>query len=91
MVPPGIVFPDAPELGPGDGVVEPGWVVEGARGGIGILLPEPVVGAVPVPVLPPLLWAGAGATIAATRAIEARMLRTIDAMAVPLGSFRSSL
>jgi hypothetical protein len=76
MAPPGIIFPVASELGLGDGVVEPGWVVEGARGGIGILLPEPVVGAVPVPVLPPLLWASAGATIAATMAIEARMLRT---------------
>jgi hypothetical protein len=64
---------------PGDGVVEPGFVADGAGGALGVvLLPEPVAGALPV--LPPLLCASAGATIAATIARVARLLMTLDAI-----------
>jgi hypothetical protein len=76
-------FPVAPEPVPAGGVdgevVEPGCVADGAGGVVGVLPPEPVAGAVPV--LPPLLCASAGATIAATIARVARMLMTRDAIA----------
>ena len=78
-------FRVAPEPAPAGGVdgdvVEPGCVADGAGGLLGVLPPEPVAGALPVPVLPPLLCASAGATIAATIARVARMLRTRDAIA----------
>jgi hypothetical protein len=79
MLAPGFAFPVEPA--PGAGVVELGCVADGAGGELGVLLPEPVAGALPVPVLPPLLWASAGAAIAATIAALARMLMTRDAMA----------
>jgi hypothetical protein len=78
---PGCGFPVAPEPVPAGGVdgevVEPGCVADGAGGVVGVLPPEPVAGALPVPVL----CAIAGATIAATIARVARMLMTLDAIA----------
>ena len=97
------VVPDCPMLGPGFALVVPepvpgvgvdvlGCVADGAGGGFGVLPPEPVAGAEPVPVLPPLLWASAGATIAATIANVARMLMTRDAIGMfLLGATRSLL
>ena len=60
--------------------VEPGCVADGAGGVVGVLPPEPFAGRCR-PVLPPLLCASAGATIAATIARVARMLMTRDAIA----------
>jgi hypothetical protein len=78
-------FPVTPEPVPAGGVdgkvVEPDCVADGGGGVVGVLPPEPVAGALPVPVLPPLLCASAGATIPATIARVARMLMTRDAMA----------
>ena len=71
-------------------MVESGFVSDGAGGELGVLPPEPVAGALPVPVLPPLLCASAGAVIAATIARVARLLMTRDAIAcVLLGAIRS--
>jgi hypothetical protein len=74
----------APEPVPAGGVdgdvVEPGCVADGAGGVLGVLPPDPVAGALPVPVLPPVLCASAGPIIAATSARVARMLMTRDAM-----------
>jgi hypothetical protein len=77
---PGFAFPVEPAPVPGAGVVEPGCVADGAGGALGVLPPEPVAGALPVPVLPPLLCASAGAAIAAMIAALARMLMTRDAI-----------
>jgi hypothetical protein len=78
-------FPVAPAPVPAGGVdgevVAPGCVADGAGGVVGVLPPEPFAGALPVPVLPPLLCASAGATVAATIARVARMLMTGDAIA----------
>jgi hypothetical protein len=82
MLPPGFAFPVEPALGAG--MVEPGFVADGAGGELGVLPPEPVAGALPVPVLPPLLCASAGAVIAATIARVARLLMTRDAIACVL-------
>ena len=79
MFPPGFAFPVEPV--PGAGVVEPGCVADGAGVELGVLLPEPVAGALPVPVLPPLLCASAGAAIAATIASVAKLLMTRDLIA----------
>ena len=90
MLVPGFAFPVEPGPMPGDGVVVPGCVADGAGFELGVLLPEPVAGALPVPVLPPLLCASAGAVIAATIARVARLLMTRDAIAcVLLGAIRS--
>jgi hypothetical protein len=82
---PDLDLPVAPAPVPAGGVdgdvVEPGCVADGAGGVVGVLPPEPVAGALPVPVLPPLLCASAGATIAATIARVARMLMTRDGIA----------
>ena len=82
---PGFAFPVEPV--PGAGVVEPGCVADGAGLELGVLLPEPVAGALPVPVLPPLLCASAGAAIAATIASVARLLMTRDVIACSPGSY----
>src|SRR6188508_1699306 len=88
MLPPGLAFPVEPALGAG--MVEPGFVADGAGWELGVLPPKPVAGALPVPVLPPLLCASAGAVIAATIARVARLLMTRDAIAcVLLGAIRS--
>jgi hypothetical protein len=97
---PGAVVPDCPIPGPGfalpvapepvPGVVL-GWVADGAGVGLVVLPPEPFAGALPVPVLPPLVWASAGAAIAATIASVARLLMTRDAMTFLLGAARSLL
>jgi hypothetical protein len=64
---PDFTFPVASELAPGDGADEPGWGAGGVGFELGMLLPDPVAGALPVlPVLLPLLWPNAGAIIAAT-------------------------
>jgi hypothetical protein len=82
----------APEPVLGVGVDVLGCVADGAGGVLGVLPPEPVAGAEPVPVLPPLLWASAGAPIAATIANVARMLMTLDAIGMfLLGATRSLL
>jgi hypothetical protein len=66
-----------------------GWVADGAALGA---LPEPVDGALPVPVLPPLVCARAGATIAATSARTVRMLNIRVVMSrFSLELFRSLL
>jgi hypothetical protein len=76
---PGFALPVALEPVPGVGTLGLGWVADGAGAALGVLLPEPLPGAPPVPVLPPLLCASAGAAIAATIAAVARMLMTRDA------------
>src|SRR6185436_6767869 len=88
MLPPGFAFPVEPA--PGAGMVALGFVADGAGGELGVLPPEPVAGALPVPVLPPLLCASAGAANAATIASVARLLMTRDAIACfLLGATRS--
>ena len=88
---PGFALPVAPEPVPGVGVVVLGWVADGAGVALGVLPPE-LLGALPVPVLPPLLWASAGAAIAAMIASVARLLMTRDAIYMfPLGATRSLL
>jgi hypothetical protein len=75
----GLALPVPPDPVPGIGVDVLGCVAAGAGGTAGVLLPEPVAGALPVP---PLLWASAGATIAATIARVARMLMTRNGIAM---------
>jgi hypothetical protein len=58
-------------------------VADGAGLELGILLPDPVAGALPVPVLPPLLWPNAGAIIAATRPVVVRNAIARDATVLP--------
>jgi hypothetical protein len=80
MPAPGFALPVALEPVPGVGTVGPGWVADGAAGdALGMLPPDPFAGPLPVPVLPPLLCASAGAAIAASIAAVARMLITRDA------------
>jgi hypothetical protein len=55
MPAPGFALFVAPEPVPGVGVDVLGCVADGAGGVLGVLPPEPVAGAEPVPVLPPLL------------------------------------
>ena len=76
---PGFALPVAPEPVPGVGMVVLGGVADGAGVALGVLPPEPFAGALPVPVLPPLLCPSAGAAIAATIAAVAKMLMTRDA------------
>jgi hypothetical protein len=84
MFVPDFALPVAPAPVPAAGVDPcvgaPSCVADGAAGALGVLLPAPVFGALPVPVV----WASAGAIIVATIARMARTLMTRGAMVLGL-------